>query len=242
MSDQAAIIVVDDEPDIREMLAEYLAQHGFHARAAADAGELDRHLSERPAQLLVLDLNLPGEDGLAIAARLRRQGRIGIVMLTARGDLDDRVRGLELGADDYVVKPVEPRELLARVRSVLRRLAAEAARAGRPAAEPGRRVRFGRCVLDLDAHRLHDESGSELPLTAMEFDLLETFSRHPGQVLSRDRISELAHNRPWQPQDRSIDIRITRLRQKIERDPAQPEVIRTVRGEGYVFEPAGGGG
>jgi two-component system phosphate regulon response regulator OmpR len=242
MSDPAAIIVVDDEPDIREMLAEYLGQQGFDARAAADGVELDQRLAERPARLLVLDLNLPGEDGLAIAARLRRESRVGIVMLTARGDLDDRIRGLEQGADDYVVKPVEPRELLARVRSVLRRLQAEEARAERPSALPTRRVRIGRCELDLDAHRLLDDAGGDVPLTAMEFDLLETFTRHPGQVLSRDRLAELAHNRRWAPEDRSIDIRITRLRQKIEPDPAHPRVIRTVRGEGYQFDPTGGAG
>jgi two-component system phosphate regulon response regulator OmpR len=241
MAEQPSIVVVDDEPDIREMLQDYLGRHGYLVRGAADAGELDRLLGERPAELLVLDLNLPGgEDGLDIARRLRKGTRVGIVMLTARGDLDDRIRGLELGADDYVVKPVEPRELLARVRSVFRRLAAESARRGAQARTASRRVRFGRCELDLDAHRLTTAEGEDVPLTAMEFDLLETFARHPGQVLSRDRISELAHNRPWQPLDRSIDIRITRLRQKIERDPADPKVIRTQRGEGYLFDPAAG--
>lgn len=242
MADQPSIVVVDDEPDIREMLRDYLSRHGFLVRAAADGAELDRLLAERPAELLVLDLNLPGgEDGLAIARRIREGTRVGIVMLTARGDVDDRIRGLEQGADDYVVKPAEPRELLARVRSVFRRLAAEAARRSVEAMPPARRVRFGRCELDLDAHRLLAADGREVPLTAMEFDLLETFARHPGQVLSRDRISELAHNRPWQPMDRSIDIRITRLRQKIEADPADPKVLRTQRGEGYLFDPTAGG-
>lgn len=243
MAEPPSIVVVDDEPDIREMLQDYLSRHGFFVRAAEDAADLDRCLAERPAELLVLDLNLPGgEDGLAIAQRMRKGTRVGIIMLTARGELDDRIRGLELGADDYVVKPVEPRELLARVRSVFRRLAAEASRRPAAAGVPQtRRVRFGRCELDLDAHRLTTADGQDVPLTAMEFDLLETFARHPGQVLSRDRISELAHNRPWQPTDRSIDIRITRLRQKIEADPAEPRVIRTQRGEGYLFDPAAGG-
>ncbi len=242
MAEPPSIVVVDDEPDIREMLQDYLSRHGFTVRAAEDAATLDRLLAEQPAELLVLDLNLPGgEDGLGIAQRMRKGTRVGIVMLTARGELEDRIRGLELGADDYVVKPVEPRELLARVRSVFRRLAAEKARRSADAVPPARRVRFGHCELDLDAHRLLAADGSEVPLTAMEFDLLETFARHPGQVLSRDRISELAHNRPWQPLDRSIDIRITRLRQKIEADPADPKVIRTQRGEGYLFDPAAGG-
>ena len=239
MADQPSIVVVDDEPDIREMLQDYLGRHGFAVRTAADSHGLDRLLAETPAELLVLDLNLPtGEDGLQIAQRMRKGTRVGIVMLTARGELEDRIRGLELGADDYVVKPVEPRELLARVRSVFRRLAAEKARRGAELKTSARRVRFGRCELDLDAHRLTGADGVEVPLTAMEFDLLETFARHQGQVLSRDRISELAHNRPWQPQDRSIDIRITRLRQKIEADPADPKVILTQRGEGYMFDPA----
>ena len=240
MAERQRIIVVDDEPDIREMLQDYLTQHGYAVRAAADGGEVTRLIGEGPAELFVLDLNLPGEDGLAIARRLLAASRVGIVMLTARGDLDDRIRGLETGADDYVVKPVEPRELLARVRSVFRRLAAEAARRGAAAAPATRRVRFGRCQLDLDGHRLCTPDGEDVPLTAMEFDLLETFARHPGQVLSRDRISELAHNRAWQPNDRSIDIRITRLRHKIEPDPDRPTVIRTVRGEGYVFDPGTG--
>lgn len=238
LAELPAIIVVDDEPDIREMLEDYLTRQGLDVRGAADAAELDGLVAERAAQLLILDLNLPGEDGLSIAARQRARARVGIIMLTARGDLEDRIRGLELGADDYVVKPVEPRELLARVRSVLRRLAAEVAQ--KASALAGRRVRFGRCELDLDGHRLTSLDGEDVPLTAMEFDLLETFARHAGQVMSRDRLSELAHNRPWQPLDRSIDIRITRLRQKIEPDPDRPTIIRTVRGEGYLFEPPAG--
>jgi two-component system phosphate regulon response regulator OmpR len=241
VADVPAIVVVDDEPDIREMLQDYLGRQGLDVRAAGDGAELDQVLAVRPAEVLVLDLNLPGEDGLTIARRVRARSRVGIVMLTARGEVEDRIRGLEQGADDYVVKPVEPRELLARIRSVLRRLAAEAKRSEAKAGSPTRKVRFGRCELDLDGHRLTTAHGDEIPLTAMEFDLLETFARHQGQVLTRDRISELAHNRPWQPLDRSIDIRITRLRQKIEVDPAEPRVIRTVRGEGYLFDPTAPG-
>jgi two-component system phosphate regulon response regulator OmpR len=237
VADLPSIVVVDDEPDIREMLQDYLSRQGLDVRMAADGAELDQVLAERPGDVLVLDLNLPGEDGLTIAGRVRARSRVGIIMLTARSELEDRIRGLEQGADDYVVKPVEPRELLARIRSVLRRLAAEAKLAEPKPGLATRKVRFGRCELDLDGHRLTMLGGEDVPLTAMEFDLLETFARHPGQVLSRDRISELAHNRPWQPLDRSIDIRITRLRQKIEADPSQPRVIRTVRGEGYMFDP-----
>jgi DNA-binding response OmpR family regulator len=211
---------------------------GFNVRAAADGAELDRRLAEGPADLLVLDVNMPGEDGFTIARRLREGGsRAGILMLTAAGDVPSRVRGLDGGADDYLAKPVELRELLARVRSVLRRLEAEPAA---PAAAPKPRgVRFGRCTLDLGARRLSDGTGAEVPLTAMEYDLLATFARHPRQVLSRERLAELAHSRPLAPGDRSVDIRVTRLRQKLEPDPASPAVIRTVRGEGYVYEPDG---
>ncbi len=238
------IIVVDDEPDLRAMLEDYLAAQGFAVRGAADARELDRLLAaeEGPPDLLILDVNMPGEDGFAIARRLRAQGnRVGILMLTAAGDVPDRVQGLDGGADDYLAKPVELRELLARVRSVLRRLDAAAPDRG-PVPErrgPGRLARFGRCALDLDARRLLDEAGAEVPLTAMEYDLLATLARHPRQVLARDRLAELAHGRPLEPGDRSVDIRVARLRRKLERDPAEPAAIRTERGLGYVYDPDG---
>jgi DNA-binding response OmpR family regulator len=236
MAEMPAIIVVDDEPDICELFEAYLGRNGMEVRTAADGAALRRLLAERPADLIVLDVNLPGEDGFTIARELRRASAVGIVMLTGAGEVEQRVAGLQLGADDYVPKPVEPRELLARIRSVLRRVQAE--RAAAAAATPSgreRMVRFGRCRLDLDGRRLMGEDGGAIPLTAMEFDLLAVFARHPNQVLSRDRLSELAHNRPLEAFDRSIDIRITRLRQKIEPDPAHPRTIRTVRGEGYVF-------
>jgi len=231
------IIVVDDEPDLRLMLEDYLSMQGFRVRQAADGAELDRRLAEGPADLLVLDVNMPGEDGFAIAHRLRQGGsRAGILMLTAAGDVPSRVRGLDGGADDYLAKPVELRELLARVRSVLRRVEAEPEAAAAP---PRQGVRFGRCTLDLGSRRLEDADGAEIPLTAMEYDLLAVFARHPRQVLSRERLAELAHNRPLAPGDRSVDIRITRLRQKLEPDAANPTVLRTVRGEGYAYEPEG---
>ena len=229
------IIVVDDEPDLRAMLADYLSLQGFKVRQAGNGIELGQRLAEAPADLLILDVNMPGEDGFTIARRLRAGGsRVGILMLTAAHDVPSRVEGLDGGADDYLVKPVELRELLARARSVLRRIEAEPAP---PAAR--RRYRFGRCQLDLEARRLTDEAGTEVPLTAMEYDLLAAFARHPRQVLSRDRLAELAHSRPLAPGDRSIDIRITRLRQKLEPDPGSPIALRTVRGEGYVYEPEG---
>ena len=234
MTGAARIVVVDDEPDLRLLVEDYLTAHGLDVRCAASGSELDRLLAQEPADVLILDVNMPGEDGFAIVARLRRAGSaVGIVMLTAAGTVASRLEGLGTGADDYLPKPFEPRELLARIRSVLRRLASAPA-----TPSPERIVRFGRCRLDLHAHRLLDQQGAEIAITAMEFDLLATFARHPNQVLSRERLSELAHHRPLEPADRSIDIRITRLRRKLEPDPTRPAVIRTLRGEGYLFDPS----
>ncbi len=235
MTGPARIVVVDDEPELRLLLEDYLGAHGLAVRCAASGAELDLLLAREPADVLVVDVNMPGEDGFAVVERLRGSGSaVGILMLTAAGTVEDRLFGLGAGADDYLLKPFEPRELLARIRSVLRRLASPPA-----TSDPERAVRFGRCRLDLEAHRLLDAQGGEIAITAMEFDLLATFARHPHQVLSRERLSELAHHRALEPADRSIDIRITRLRRKLEPDPARPSVIRTLRGEGYVYDPGG---
>jgi DNA-binding response OmpR family regulator len=234
------IVVVDDEPDLRTMLEDYLSLHGYAVRGAADAAALDALLlAQGPPDLLVLDVNMPGEDGFALLRRLRASGcRAGVVMLTAAAvDPPSRVAGLDGGADDYLAKPVELRELLARVRSVLRRVEAEPPPPTAPTRR--RRHRFGRCTLDPEGRRLLDEAGAEVPLTAMEYDLLSIFARHPRQVLSRDRLAELAHGRPLAPGDRSVDIRVARLRRRLEVDPADPTAIRTVRGEGYAYEPDG---
>jgi two-component system phosphate regulon response regulator OmpR len=233
----AEILVVDDEADLREMVAEYLGKHGYAVRTAADGVAMASRLAERPADLVILDINMPGENGLALARRLREAGDICIVMLTAAGETVDRVVGLEMGADDYLGKPFDLRELLARVRSVLRRPRRQAG-AGPVVDDARRTVPFGHWRLDLDARRLVGESG-ELKLTAMEFDLLEAFARHPNKVLSRDRLLDLAHRREMEPFDRSIDIRVTRIRKKIERDPTKPQIIKTIRGAGYMFVPGG---
>ncbi len=237
MTRGAQILVVDDEPDLRALLADYLGMQGYEVRAAADAGELDARLAEAPADVIVLDINMPGENGLAALARLRAGGsRAGVILLTAAGTLGDRLAGLGDGADDYVVKPFEPRELLARIRAVLRRLEADGATV--PAPPPPRpALKMGRCTFDTAARCLRDPEGGEIALTAMEYDLLEVFSRHPRQVLTRSRLAELAHGRPLAPGDRSIDIRITRLRAKIGEDARTPRTLRTVHGEGYVFDP-----
>jgi len=240
MNVNAHIVVVDDEPDIRETLQEYLGMQGFRVTALANGVALRRLVdSEEPFDLAILDITMPGEDGLSLARFLREHADVGIVMATASGETVDRFVGLELGADDYIPKPVDLRELLARIKAVLRRTRASAAGRAQEADER-RVVAFGRCRLDLDAHKLFGEDGKEMPLTAMEFDLLQAFAERPNRVLSRDQLLELAHNRSWEPFDRSIDIRIARIRRKVERDPGKPQVIKTVRGTGYLFTPGSG--
>jgi two-component system phosphate regulon response regulator OmpR len=225
------IVVVEDEAVQREMLADYLARQNFRVSAVVDGAAL-RQLAERELPALVmLDVGLPGEDGFALARWLReRSGRVGIIMVTAAGDTVDRVVGLESGADDYIAKPFEPRELLARVKSVLRRAA------GTPAEGP--RVPIGRRVLDLERRVLVDPAdGSEERLAASEFDLLKTFAENPNRPLMRDWLLDVTAHREPDAFDRAIDLRITRLRRKVEVDPAHPEAIRTVRGVGYMFVP-----
>jgi two-component system phosphate regulon response regulator OmpR len=189
---------------------------------------------------VVLDIRMPGEDGLTLARQLRATSGVGIVMLTASGETVDRIVGLEVGADAYLAKPFDPRELLATVRSVLRRAVRPSA-PGTPAPPTRDGVRFGRCLLDLEARRLRTLEGEEVPITAMEFELLRVFARNPGRVLTRERLLELAHDRGLEPFDRSIDTRVWRLRRKVEPDPARPEAIRTMRGGGYLFTPPGPG-
>jgi two-component system OmpR family response regulator len=231
------LVVVDDEPELRQILRDYLGRHGFVVRAAASGQELDTCLATEPAELLILDITMPEEDGLSIARRIRAHSAMPILMLTAATDVVDRVVGLELGADDYVTKPFDLRELLARVRALLRRAepVPGAAIPAQPVVEQGRHVRFGKVILDMQARCLLDEGGNTLALTSMEFDLLRAFADNPNRVLTRDRLLDLAHNRDWEPFDRSVDIRIARLRRKVEPDPAKPQVIKTIHGSGYLF-------
>ena len=227
------VLIVDDDAEVRGMMAEYLATHGYEVHAA-DGGEAMRAaLARAVPDVVLLDLNMPGEDGLTLARFLRERFRVGIIMVTAAGEVVDRIVGLEVGADDYISKPFDPRELRARVKSVMRRVHSGPAVAQQPAANE--RVAVGRCRLDLKSRQLFDGDGREIALTAMEFDLLKAFVDHPNQVLSRDRLLTLTRNREWEPFDRSIDIRITRLRRKVEDDPDNPRIIRTVRGAGYMF-------
>ncbi len=237
MTDNNRILVVDDEAELREMVAEYLSDQGFQVTIADGGGAMRQALEVNSFDLVLLDVKMPGEDGLTLARYLREHHRVGIIMLTAMGDVVDRVVGLEVGADDYVTKPFDPRELLARVKSVLRRLTGGQA-ATTTAADTLQGIRFGRCILNLESHQLFDGDGQEIPLTSMEFDLLQAFATHPNRVLSRDQLLNLAHNRDWEPFDRSIDIRVTRLRRKIEEDPAKPQAIKTIRGAGYMFVPS----
>lgn len=192
-------------------------------------------MAERPVDLVLLDINMPREDGLSIARYLRGLGPIGIIMLTGAADTVDRVIGLEIGADDYIAKPFDMREMLARVRAVLRR----ASRDDAPAATMGEEIRIGLCVYNLGTRRLYTSGGTEVALTALETDLLHIFASNPNTVLSRDRILDLAGEPEAEPFSRSVDARIGRLRKKVERDAAHPETIRTVHGQGYMFVPGG---
>lgn len=234
MDHRAYIIVVEDEATQRELLAGYLSRSGFRVEAVENGSALRRLVARELPSLVMLDVGLPGEDGFALTRWLREcSGRVGIIMVTAASDTIDRVVGLETGADDYVAKPFEPRELLARVKSVLRR----AAVAGN-APDAGTRVRMGRRVLDLERRMLCTPGdGSEERLSASEFDLLKVFAENPNRPLMRDWLLEVTAHRDMEAFDRSIDLRITRLRRKIEVDPAHPEAIRTVRGVGYMFVP-----
>jgi DNA-binding response OmpR family regulator len=238
-ADAPPVLVVDDEPELRSLLTEYLGRQGFAVREAADAAAARRLVAEGPPALAILDVHMPGENGLALARWLREaHPQVGIVMLTTASDSVDRVVGLEMGADDYLPKPFELRELLARVRAVLRRVQQSArAAAAQEAPAPTRRIAFGVCQLDLDERKLYGGNGDEIEITAAEFDLLALFARHPNRPLNRDQIMEQAHNRGWDVFDRSIDLRVMRLRRKIEVNPDKPEVLKTVRNVGYVFVP-----
>ncbi|WP_315902706.1 response regulator [Microbaculum marinisediminis] len=229
------IAVVDDEADIRDTVGEYLELKGYRVSRCDGGATLRALLEADTVDLVLLDVAMPEEDGLSIARYLGANTDVAFVMVTAAGEVVDRIVGLELGADDYLAKPVDLRELLARIKTVLRRGARRAAKGGSEAVETPQRVMFGDCTLDTNAHRLIGPDGADIPITAMEFDLLRAFAEHPNRVLSRDQLLDMAHNRGWEPFDRSIDIRIARLRRKIEPDPAKPQVIKTVRGAGYMF-------
>src|SRR5713101_7812522 len=238
------IIVVDDEQPAREMVGDYLRMHGFSVSLCDGGASLRKTIAQQVPDLIVLDLNMPEEDGLSLIRDLKRRTSVSIIMLTATASAIDRVVGLELGADDYLAKPCELRELLARIRSVLRRSTgggqpAAVPMAAAPPAPERARVRFGAKWLDHDAQALRDDDGNEHPLTASEYGLLKVFDDNPKRVLSRDRLLELANARDAEAFDRAIDLRIMRIPRKIAPAPTHPSVIRTVRGGGYLFSPTG---
>ena len=227
----AELIVVDDEPDLRAMLSEFLTMFGHRVRPAADGVALRRLITEAAADLVVLDVGLPGEDGFWLARWLREHHNPGIVMLTGADTVIDRVVGLEVGADDYLGKPFDPAELRARIESVLRRRQPR----GTPRPLPEGLLPFGPYRFDTRRFRLINAAGEEVPLAAMELDLVAAFVTHPGRALGREDLLRLAPARDDDTFDRSIDNRITRLRRKLERDPTKPELIKTVRGAGYIY-------
>jgi two-component system phosphate regulon response regulator OmpR len=236
MASNGCVLIVEDDPAIREMVAEYLGGQGYDVQQAESGSDMREEIERNLPDVVLLDVRLPGEDGLSLARYLRERYDVGIIMVTAAGGVVDRVVGLEVGADDYITKPFDPRELLARLKSVMRRLQSRPS-AETPVRAETERVPVGRCFLDVASHRLLDVSGQEVPITSMEYDLLKIFAEHPNKVLTRDQILNLTRNRDWEPFDRSIDIRIARLRRKVEPNPGEPQAIRTIRGAGYMFVP-----
>ncbi len=233
------VLIVDDDARIRDLLRRYLAQEGFDVVVAEDGKSLTRILLREAVDLIVLDLMLPGEDGLSICRRLRSaKDRTPIIMLTAKGEDVDRIVGLEVGADDYLAKPFNPRELLARIHAVLRRRPTQEA-PGSPASD-NQVVNFGPFSFDLGARTLRRGS-EDLPLTTGEFAMLKTLVRHPRQPLSREKLAQLARGREFEPFDRSLDVQVSRLRKLVEVDATAPRYIQTVWGVGYVFVPDGAG-
>jgi DNA-binding response OmpR family regulator len=232
VSETKHILVVDDEPEIGRMIEPYLTKEGYRVSAAANGARMREVLADHAVDLVILDLVLPGEDGLELARALRAESDIGIIMLTGRGELADRVAGLEIGADDYLTKPFALRELLARVRSVLRRHGS--GDAGPGAGSPST-ARFAGWSLDFNARELTAPDGGTVPLTTAEFRLLAAFVTSPQQALDRNHLLGLVAERAWSPCDRSVDVLIGKLRQKIEPDPKSPSLIKTERGIGYIF-------
>ena len=240
MTDAPHIVIVDDDAKIRQMLTRYLTDEGFQVSSAPNGTTMRECLAHTRIDLVLLDLVLPGEDGLQLAREIRSQpgsNAIGIIMLTGRSDMVDRVVGLEVGADDYIVKPFHLREVLARIKSVLRRLqpTAPAAPLSGSLAVDDEVIRFDGWRLDLGRRELRAPDGSEIALTTGEFDLLVTFAQHPGRVLNRDQLMDLTRGRQWEAIDRSIDAQVARLRRKIEFDPKHPSLVKSIRGIGYVF-------
>lgn len=232
---QDHLLLVDDDPELRELLQGYLGQAGFRVSAVADGRDMWRALDAAPHDLVILDLMLPGEDGLSLCRRLRAQSSVPILMLTARGDEIDRIVGLEMGADDYLAKPFNPRELLARIKSILRRAGSLPENL---AAEDVRHFRFAGWSLDTETRQLLSPAGVVVDLSGVEYKVLRVLVEHPNRVLSRDQLLEFTQGREANPFDRAIDVQIGRLRRKLDDDAREPRLIKTVRNEGYVLAVA----
>lgn len=231
---RSRILICDDEDHLREMVSEYLTERGYDVTQANDADAMHEAMGGDPVDLLILDITMPGQDGLTALRVLRGACDVPVIMLTAASEVIDRVVGLEMGADDYLGKPVDLRELEARIKVALRRRTnvSDKPKGTNPATGI---VPFGSCSLDMDAAKLFDGDGNEIAITAMEFSLLRVFEKNRGRVLNRNQLLEQAHDKGWEPFDRSIDLRISRIRKKVEANPTKPEFIRTVRGLGYIF-------
>jgi DNA-binding response OmpR family regulator len=225
------LLIVDDEPKLRKLVTAYLSREGFRVDAVEDGAAMDRYLSRHEVDLVILDLMLPGEDGLSIGRRLRQQFDMPIIILSARGEELDKIVGLEMGADDYLSKPFNPRELLARIRSVLRRCHSSSSDSVSASATV---LHFGQFSLDVEKHQLC-KNEQEIPLTSGEFTLLRVFLENQNRVLNRDNLLEKTKGYQHSPLDRSVDVCVGRLRKKIEKNPAEPEFLRTVWGAGYLF-------
>lgn len=239
MPDPTRILIVDDDPQVGRLLSRYLEREGFTIQISHSANEMRAALKDFSADLLILDLGLPGDDGLTLTREIRRNSSVGIIILTGKDEPVDRVVGLELGADDYVTKPFDERELLARIRTVLRRTqnrSPDSVAEATPERPPA--VQFAEWRLDLGARELTSGKGDSVDLTTMEFELLSVLVSNPNRVMSRDQLLERCTGRSWDPYDRAIDTLIVKLRRKLESDPKHPQIIKTVRGAGYIFTPS----
>lgn len=234
-SQSGHLLVVDDDHEIRDLLERFLTKHGYRVTTVPDGREMQRVISDWKFDLIILDLMLPGTDGLTLCRELRAQSHIPVIMLTMMGEETDRIVGLEMGADDYLAKPFNPRELLARIKAVLRRVEIPPTVS---ATERQKLLHFAGWTLDLALRRLESPNDHVVDLSAGEFDLLTVFAQHPNRVLNRDQLLDLTHGRAEAPFDRSVDMQVSRLRRKIETNPKEPELIKTVRGGGYVFTAA----
>lgn len=239
MNHKTRILVCDDESDLREMIAKYLRGRDFDVTLAEDGITLDEKLQgEQAFDIALLDINMPGEDGLSILRRIRNEHEMAVIMLTAAGEPVDKVIGLEMGADDYLAKPIDLRELEARIKAVLRRTGKSDEPVDSGNLDNSEKISIDGLLLDLSSATLLGRDGKEIALTAMEYTLLKLFIKNKGRVLNRDQLMEMASHREWDPYDRSIDIRVLRLRRKLEQNPTKPTIIRTVRGLGYLFDPS----